>query len=178
MRRVGRWVMVVGVVAGLVLGTAAAAAAKPRQESTTKYAKTVCGVYSTLINEITTYAGAIAALDPSDPTNYANQATALTNPLITTVQTDETMLQNVYPAISNGKKVGASLVANATEINQGLHMALAKLDPSNPGSPVDFQASIETLSTGLSDPFSKITNQQLLTAFQKESSCKSVVTVS
>ena len=59
MRRVGRWVMVAGVVAALVAGTAAAAAAKPRQESTTKYAKTVCGVYSTLINQITTYAGAI-----------------------------------------------------------------------------------------------------------------------
>jgi hypothetical protein len=178
MRRVGRWVVVAGVVAALVAGTAAAAAAKPRQESTTKYAKTVCGVYSTLINQITTYAGAIANLDPSDATNYANQATALTNPLLTTVMTDEATLQNVYPAISNGKKVGASLVANASEIAQGLHTALGKLDPSNPGSPVDFQASIETLATGLSDPFSKITNQQLLTAFQKESSCKSVVTVS
>jgi hypothetical protein len=177
MNRVGRGITVAGVVAGLVLGVASAAAAKPRQVSTSKYAKTVCGVYSTLENQLTAFATSIGNLDPSDPAAYQAQATALTNTLIATVKADEVTLTNVYPAISNGKKIGASLVANSTEVDQALTSALTQLDPNNPGAPVDFSASIATLSAKLSDPFSKITNQQLIGAFQKEPSCKSVVTV-
>ena len=177
MRRFGRGITVAGVVAGLVLGVAAAAAAKPRQVSTSKYAKTVCGIYSTLENQITAYATSIGNLDPNDAAGFQAQATSLTNTLITTVKADEVTLTNVYPAITNGKKIGASLVANSTEVDQALTQALTQLDPNNPGASIDFTTSIATLSAKLSDPFSKITNQQLITAFQKEPSCKSVVTV-
>ena len=178
MSRIGRWVMVAGLVAGLVAGTASAAAAKPRKQSTAKYAKTVCGVYSQLLNQLTTYAGSVASLDPSDPAAYATQATALTSPLIAIVKTDETTLQNAYPAVNNGKKIGTLLVTNATEIDQALTAALAQLQPTNPGSPTEFMVAIETLSTKISDPFSKVTDQSLLTAFQKEKTCSSVVSVS
>jgi len=178
MNRIGRWIIVVGMVAGLVAGTAGAASAKPRKQSTAKYAKTVCGVYSQLENQLTTYAGSIAALDTSDPAGYATQATALTTPLLATVKADETTLQNAYPDVNNGKKIGTLLVTNATEIDQALTGALAQLQPSNPASPTLFMVAIETLSTKISDPFSKVTDQNLLTAFQKEKTCKSVVTVS
>jgi hypothetical protein len=177
MRRAGRGIAVAGVVAGLVLGVASAAAAKPRQVSTTKYAKTVCGVYSTLEHQLKAFETSLENLDPNDAAGFQAQATSLTNTLITTVRADEVTLTNVYPAIPNGKKVGASLVANSTEVDQALSLALTQLDPSNPGAPVDFAASIDALSAKLSDPFSKITNQRLIGAFQKEPSCKSVVTV-
>ncbi|HEV2310803.1 MAG TPA: hypothetical protein VGU73_09775 [Acidimicrobiia bacterium] len=177
MRRVGRGIMVAGVVAGLVLGVASAAAAKPRGVSTSKYAKTVCGVYSSLEDQLKSFATSIGNLDPTDPAGFQAQATSLTNTFIMTVKNDETTLMNVYPNISNGKKIGASLVANSTEVDQALSTALSKLDPSNPGASIDFTTSIATLGTSLSDPFSKITNQQLIGAFQKEPSCKSVVTV-
>jgi hypothetical protein len=164
-------------VAGLVLGVASAAAAKPRSTTTSKYAKTVCGVYASLENEVNAYVTSIGNLDASDAAGFQAQATTLTNTLITTVKGDEATLTNVYPNISNGKKIGASLVANSTEIDQALTSALTKLDPSNPGAPIDFSTSIATLSASLSDPFSKITNQQLIGAFKNEPSCKTVVTV-
>ena len=178
MSRFGRGITVAGVAAGHVVGAASAAAAKPRSTATAKYAKTVCGVYASLENEVKTYATSIANLDPSDAAGFEAQATAPTNTLITTVKADEVTLTNVYPNIANGKKIGASLVANSTEIDQALTSALTKLDPSNPGAPIDFSTSIATLSTSLSDPFSKITNQQLIGAFKNEPSCKTVVTVS
>src|SRR5215469_2789153 len=101
MSRMGRGITVAGVVAGLVLGAASVAAAKPRGQSTSKYAKTVCGVYSSLENELKTFATSIGNLDPSDPTGFQAQATALTNTFITTVKKDETTLTNVYPNVSN-----------------------------------------------------------------------------
>src|SRR5450759_3252886 len=58
--------------AALVVSMAgvATAAAKPKKQSAAKYAKTVCGTYPQLENDIGTLATAIGNLDPSDLAGY------------------------------------------------------------------------------------------------------------
>lgn len=154
------------------------AAPKAKKQAAAKYAKTVCGTYTALLNDITTYATAISNLDTSDPATFQTQAAGQTTPLISTIKAAETTLAGAYPDVSNGKKIGTLLVTNATELDTTLSDALTKLQAdSTIAGPTVFKTNLAILNTKLSDPFSKITNQTLITAFQKEKSCKDVVQV-
>jgi hypothetical protein len=166
--------------AALVVSMAgvATAAAKPKKQSAAKYAKTVCGTYSQLENDIGTLATAIGNLDPSDLAGYKTQAAAQTNTLLTTIKAAETKLAAAYPDVSNGKKIGALLVTQPTEIDKSLSGALSTLQAdSSAAGPTVFLVAIRVLPAKLSDPFSKITDQDMIRAFQKEKSCKGVVRV-
>ncbi len=168
------------VASGLVLGAgsvAGAATTKPKQESSAKYVKTVCGVYNELLADVANYTKSLGGLDQGDPTNYAPAATTQTNALLSTVKADEATLKGVYPNISNGKKVGALLATNATELDSALTTALGQLQAGGIAGITQFTVGIDTLSAKLSDPFSKVTDQGLINAFQKEKTCKSVVQV-
>ena len=180
MRALIRGGCVAVTTAALVVSMAgvASAAAKPKKQSAAKYAKTVCGTYSQLETDIGTFATAIGNLDPSDPAGYKTQAAAPTNTLLTTIKAAETKLAAAYPDVSNGKKIGSLLVTNATELDTSLTNALSTLqaDKSVAG-PTVFRVAIQVLPTKLSDPFSKVTDQTLINAFQKEKLCKNVVQV-
>jgi hypothetical protein len=178
MRALIRGGCVAFTAAALVVSMAGVAAAKPKKQSTAKYAKTVCGTYSQLETDIGTFATAIGNLDPSDPAGYKTQAAAPTNTLLTTVKAAQTKLAVAYPDVSNGKKIGALLVTNATELDKSLSGALTTLQAdSSAAGPTVFRVAIQVLPTKLSDPFSKVTDQDLINAFQKEKSCKNVVQV-
>lgn len=179
MKSIVRGGIVASVVAALALsaaGVAGAAGPKPKKQSPAKYAKTVCTAYSGVLNGFNSYGKSIQALDSTAP-DFLTQAGNQTNALLAQVKGAETTLQGAYPDISNGKKVGNLLVANATELDQGLTDALNKLNAGGPAGGTLFGVSIQTLGTKLSDPFSKVTDQTLINAFQKEKACKSVVTV-
>jgi hypothetical protein len=164
------------VAAGVVLGGVGAAGAKPTKQSTSKYAKTVCGTYTNLENDITQFASSVGGLDPNSPT-FQTDAGNMTTALIGKVKAAEATLQGAYPDISNGKKVGALLATNATEIEQGLTAAQQKLQAGGATGQIQFGVAIQTLGAKISDPFSKVTNQSLIGAFKKEKLCKNVVTV-
>ena len=118
------------VASGLVFGAsgiAGAASTKPKQQSSAKYVKTVCGVYNSLIADVNSYETSLGTLDQGDPTSFVPAATTQTNTLLSTVQGAETALKGAYPNISNGKKVGALLATNATEIDSALTTALGQL---------------------------------------------------
>jgi len=175
MRRGAAVLVVVGVVAG---GAGmASAASKPKQQSAATYAKTVCSTYQGLLNDITAYGSAISALDPTDPTAFQTSATTQTNTLITQVKAAEQKLSGAYPDISNGKKVGKLLATNATELDTLLTSAEGQLAAGGIAGATQFTTAIATLSSKLSDPFSKVTDQGLINAFQKEKTCKNIVTV-
>ena len=116
-------------IVGVVVGGAgmASAASKPKQESAAKYAKTVCSTYQGLLNDITTFGSGISALDPTDPTGFQTSATTQTNMLLGEVKAAEQKLAAAYPDISNGKKVGKLLSANATELDSLLTSAESQL---------------------------------------------------
>jgi hypothetical protein len=177
MHRTVRGVVAAAVVAGVVLGAVSAADAKPKKQSAAKYAKTVCGTYSQLLNDLTNYSHGIGSLDSTDAAGFGLQATAQTNTFLATVKADEKTLQGAYPDISNGKKVGALLATNATEIDSAITAALQQLQSGGPAGPAVFNAALQTLGSKVSDPFSKVTDQGLINAFQKEKSCKDVVHV-
>jgi hypothetical protein len=166
--------------AGLLVSMAGAgtAATKPKKQSPAKYAKTVCGTYSQLETDIGNFATAIGALDPSNPATYTSQAATQTTTLLSTIQAAETKLAGAYPDVSNGKKIGQLLVTNATELDKTLSTALQQLQSSSSvAGPTLFRVAIQILPTKLSDPFSKITDQGLISAFKKEKSCSNVVQV-
>jgi hypothetical protein len=166
------------IAAALVVSMAGVAAAKPKKQSAAKYAKTVCGTYSQLETDIGNFATAIGGLDSTDPAAYTTGAAAPTNTLLATLKADEAKLAAAYPDVSNGKKIGTMLVANATELDKSLSAAYRALQvDSSAAGPATFQAAMLVLPTKLSDPFSKVTDQDLINAFQKEKSCKNVVKV-
>lgn len=177
MRGIMRGSAAVLLIVGMVVGGAGVAAAKPKKQSAAKYAKTVCGTYQTLLNDITSFGTAIAALDPTDPTGFQASATTQTNTLIGEIKAAEKTLSGAYPDISNGTKVGKLLATNATELDSLLTSAQSQLAAGGIAGATQFTVAIQTLSTKLSDPFSKVTDQGLINAFQKEKSCKNVVTV-
>jgi hypothetical protein len=168
------------VAGGLVLGAsgfAGAATNKPKQQSTAKYAKTVCGVYSQLEADVSSYAQSLSSLDSGDPASFVPAATTQTNALLTKVQADEATLKGAYPNVSNGKKIGALLATNATQIDTALTGALGQLQAGGQASVTKFMVGIDTLTTKLTDPFSKVTDQDVIHALGKEKTCKNVVQV-
>jgi hypothetical protein len=175
--RRGAVVLVAGACVFAATGTAGAASTKPKQVSTAKYVKTVCGVYSQLINNVGDYAKGLGTLDSGDPASFVPAATAQTNTLLNTLKADEVTLKSTYPSVSNGKKISALLVTNATELDQAMTSAVAQLQAGGLAGVTQFTVGINTLTAKLSDPFSKVTNQDLINAFQKEKLCKTVVTV-
>ena len=177
MHRTVRGAVAAVVVAGVVLGAVSSAEAKPKKQSTAKYAKTVCVTYSMLLDEFTTYANGISGLDSTDAAGFASQATTQTNAFLAKVKAAEKTLQGAYPDISNGKKVGTLLATNATEIDKAISSALSQLQSGGVAGPATFVAALRTLGTRISDPFSKVTDQGLINAFQKEKTCKTVVHV-
>jgi len=179
MRGIVRGGAAVLLIVGFVAGGAGAASAstKPKQQSAAKYAKTVCSTYQGLLNDITAFGTSISALDPTDPTAFQASATTQTTMLIDQIKAAEQKLSGAYPNISNGQKVGKLLATNATELDTLLTSAEGQLAAGGIAGATQFTTAIATLSTKLSDPFSKVTDQGLINAFQKEKTCKNIVTV-
>jgi hypothetical protein len=177
MRGIMRGGAAVLLIVGVVVGGAGVAAAKPTKQSASKYAKTVCGAYQTLLNDITSFGTAISGLDPTDPTAFQATATTQTNALLADIKTAEKKLSAAYPDVSNGQKVGKLLATNATELDTLLTGAQSQLAAGGIAGATQFTVAIQTLSSKLSDPFSKVTDQGLIHALGKEKLCKNVVQV-
>ena len=175
MHRTVRGAVAAVAVAGVVLGAVGSAGAKPKKQSTAKYAKTVCVTYSTLLDDFMAYAQGIGNLDPTDAAGFTTQATTQTNAFLAKVKGAEKTLQGAYPDISNGKKVGTLLATRPTDIDKAVSSALTQLQSGI--APAVFVGDLRTLATTISDPFSKVTDQGLINAFQKEKTCKTVVHV-
>ncbi len=165
------------LAAAVVIGAAAVADATPKKQSPARYAKTVCRTYTQLEGAFRQYADGIGTLDPSQSGAYELQAVAKTNALLGTVKAGEATLQGVYPDIAHGKRVGVLLTSNATEIDSAVTAALQQLEIGGASAVVQFQVAIQTLGSKITDPFSQVKDRNLISAFQKEKTCKDVVHV-
>jgi hypothetical protein len=165
------------VLAAAAVVGAAVAGATPRKQSPARYAKTVCGTYSQLESAFRQYADGIGTLDPSQSGAYELQAAAKTNALLATVKAGEATLQGAYPDVAHGKRVGVLLTSNATEIDGAVTAALQQLQFGGAAAAVQFQVAIQTLGSKITDPFSQVKDRNLISAFQKEKTCKDVVHV-
>jgi hypothetical protein len=165
------------LLAAVVIGAVDVAEAKPTKQSAARYAKTVCGAYSRLARDFKRYADGIGTLDPTRAADYRAEAAAKTDTLLAAVKADEATLQGVYPNIAHGKRAGARLASHATEIDAAVTAARQQLQSDNAAAVARFQTAIQTLGSRISDPFSKLKDQHLIVAFQKERSCKDIVQV-
>ena len=169
--------------AAMVVSMAGVADAKPKKQSVSKYAKAVCGAYSKIGDQITAFGNAVGALDPTDPTTFQTQAIAATNSFLASLKTSSDKLTNAYPDVSDGKKVAALVNTQPTQIQSALSTAVSQLQaatgPTAAAGPAQFSAAVIALSARLKadDPLTKVTDQDVINAVQKEKSCKNVISV-
>jgi len=177
----------IGLVAALsvvvVLGASGVAGAKPKEVSTKKFAKTVCGVYTDLQQQVAKFTDAYNADTSNDPATFQTEVGTLTSALLDDVAKLRTKIKNVYPDVDDGKKITKLFVKNLNEVSSEVAAALEKFQAADPNG-VAFQADVSTfevainlLDTKSSDPFSKVTDQDVLGAFGDEKSCEKVVTI-
>ncbi|HEY8215767.1 MAG TPA: hypothetical protein VIH82_01445 [Acidimicrobiia bacterium] len=174
----------VGALSALfVLGASGAAIAAPRAVPTKKYAKTVCGAYTDLKKKVSAFTDKYNADTSSDPATFQTEVGTLTQGLLDDITALEARIKKVYPDVDDGKKITKLFVKNFDEITAQISSALKKFKAADPRG-VSFQADVSTfevavnlLDTKTSDPFSKIDDQDLLGALDKEKSCSDVVTI-
>jgi hypothetical protein len=171
------------LAAGFVVANFGIASAAPKEVSTEKFAKTVCGSYSKIQDRLGEFTDAYNTLPADDPTAFQTQAADLTNSLLDDASALQTKLKKVYPDVDDGKKISKLFVKNLNEINKEVSAALETFQAADPNG-VAFQADITTfevainlLDTKTSDPFSKVTDQDVIGAFDDEESCDDVVTI-
>ncbi len=169
--------------AALVVSMAGVAAAKPKKQTTAKYAKTVCVAYAKLGDEITAFGNAVNALDATDPTAFQAQAVTATNTFLASLKTTSAKLTDAYPDVSDGKKVAALVNTQPSQIQSALSTALTQLQastgPTAVAAPAQFRAAVLALSARLKadDPLTRVQDQDVINAIQKEKSCKNVISV-
>jgi hypothetical protein len=175
----------VGALSALfVIGATGIAVAKPTEVSTKKYAKTVCGVYTDIPKNIEDFTSAYNTAPTSDPTAFQTSAVTITSDLLDNLGQLQAKLKKVYPDVDDGKKISKIFVNDVQEYLDEISKALTKFKAADPngaafvGDQATFETEINVLSaTTVSDPFSKVHDQDLLGALDKEKSCKKVVTI-
>jgi hypothetical protein len=169
--------------AALVASMAGVAAAKPKKQSTAKYAKTVCGAYSKIDAQLTSFGNALGAIDSTDPAAFQAQAVTAANAFVASVKTASTKLTDAYPDVSDGKKVAALVNSQPDTIQSAISTALTQLQaetgPAAVAAPAQFTAAVLALSARLKadDPLTRVQDQDVINAIQKEKSCKNVISV-
>jgi hypothetical protein len=183
-RRFKRSLVAVLACTALVCGVADARVAdKAKKISTDKYAKTLCGVYVKAMATMNGFVAGYNAISAPDNGGLQTQTVSLATDLLTSFAQYQAKLKNVYPDVDGGKKINKLFVANLNGLTDKISNALDTFkaaDPNNPafiGDSTVFESAVNVATATLSDPFSKVKDQDLLGAFGDEKSCKNVVTV-
>lgn len=174
---------------GVALAAAAAllgAASTPvgtKKVSDEKYAKTLCTALKDLKDTQGSVVDQYNALGVDDPAGFQSQAVGLVEGYLDDVKSAAAKLKKLEPDVGGGKKIARTFAAYLNGVANEVQVALDKFRAANAGDPAFagevtvFETSINVLGTTLGDPFSKVRNQELLGAFDKERSCDEVVQV-
>lgn len=177
-------VLILGAMSG---GAITAGADTPKKVSATKYAKTLCKNYTAVAKANKNFAESYNVLPINDPSTFQTATLALGDQLLATYNTAVTQLSAIYPNTSGGKANAATFTKKIQGNQSDLTDAFADLRAADPmsagftGANLGFNTTINlTLGSlnGLSDPFSSVTNSDLLKTFQQVKACKKVVTIS
>jgi hypothetical protein len=181
MRRAGRSIVVVGVAAMLVAVMAGPVAAKTVSEE--RYAKSLCGTFTGLLDAQAELTDVYNNQTSDDPATFQGEAVALVNGFVADLEAAAKKLRKLTPDVSGGKKISRLFATYFEEQADEVQAAVDTFAAADPNG-VAFQADVVTLevainllSTTAGDPFSEVTNQDLLGAFDEEPSCDDVVTV-
>ena len=186
---VKRFVRVLAAVLACLMVTAGAAGAvvgqKAKKQTVAKYAKTVCGSYTTLTDKVQGFIDDYGKQPSEDPAGIQDETVSLGNGLLDDIAVLEKKLKKAYPDVDGGKKISKSFSSNMGDLHSKIKEQVDKLaaaDPNNAafvGDIATFEAQFNVIAatSNVNDPFSKLKDQDLLKAFDKEKSCKDVVTV-
>ncbi|HUF85066.1 MAG TPA: hypothetical protein VMQ81_10790 [Acidimicrobiia bacterium] len=176
-----RFGVVLGTVALLVLGLAGPAAAKT--VSPKKYAKSLCTTLGDLVDSQNELVDTYNAVPVDDPATFQSQTVELVNGFVADLEVAAAKLKKLRPDVDGGKKIAKVfneyLTGQATEV-QAAADTFAAADANGVAFAADvavLEVAINLLSTTAGDPFSEVTNQDLLAAFDETKSCEDIVTV-
>ncbi len=180
MRRI-RIAVVLATVAMVVVGLAGPAAAKT--VSPKKYAKSLCGTLGDIGDANEQLATDFGTIPGDDSAAFQTQIIDLANGFVAELEAAESKLKKLIPDVEGGKKVSKLFVESLDEQASATQAAIdtfAAADPNGVAFQADvstFGVALDTVTLTLGDPFSEVTNQDLLEAFDEESSCEEIVTV-
>lgn len=156
---------------------------KAKKVSTAKYAKTLCRVFAKAFGSMNGFVDEYNAISAPDNGGFQTQTVSLATDLLASFDGYQTKLKGVYPDVDGGKKIGKLFVANLNELSGKISAALDTFKAADPNSPAFigdttvFLAAVNVAIPTLSNPFTRIDDQDLLGALNDEKSCKGVVTV-
>jgi hypothetical protein len=176
-RITARIALVSALSAMFVLGASGIAAAK--EVSNEKYAKRLCGAMQDVYETI----DAMEQNDATDPAAFQTAAIAQVDELVASMSSAKAKLKKLAP--EDGGKLVTKLfdkyLTEFTGVFEDAKTEFAAADPTSPaftGDVTVFTVALSNAAIGLDDPFSKLSNNQdLLSAFGDEKSCKDVVTI-
>jgi len=167
-----------------ILGVASASASVGTKKiSDSKYAKTLCGKLTALDASESQLVDQYNGLPVDDPATFQRQAAALVDSYLADIKQAAVQMKKVEPDVGGGKKISKTFVSYFDDASNEIQTALDTFRSADPNSPAFqgdvtvFETSLKVLSARIGDPFSKVTNQELLGAFKKEKSCSEVVSV-
>jgi len=179
-----RFGLVGALSAMLVLGASGVAAAKPKEVSAKKFAKTVCSVYTDIPKNIDDFTSAYNTAPNTDPAIFQTSVVTITSDLLDNLGQLQAKIKKAYPDVDSGKKVSKIFVNDVQEYVDKISGALSKFQAADPngtafvGDQAQFETAINILrASTISDPFTKIHDQDLLGAFDDEKSCDKVVEI-
>ena len=181
MRTTTRIGLVGALSAAFVLGTAGTVMAK--EVSAKKYAKTVCAVYHGIPVALDGYRNAYNGISTTAPVALQAEVVALTNDLVDDLGQLQTRLKKVSPDVDDGKRITKVFVNDVQEVIDATQDALDDYESADPNGvafaadQATFEAAITVLNTKtLTDPFTKVDDQDLIKAFDQKA-CADIVIV-
>jgi hypothetical protein len=152
-------------------------------QSADEYAATVCGVLLELTNQQNELVEMYNTSPTTDPVAVQAETIGFVDDFLADLDAARAELEGVVPDVDDGEEISQTFVDYIDETTTEIQTArdtFAAADPNSPafvGDLAIFESAINILSATLSDPFSTITDQDLLAAFSEEPSCEEVVTV-
>jgi hypothetical protein len=151
--------------------------------SAEKYAKSLCTTLGDLVESQEALVDAYNTLPVDDPATFQAQTVELVNAFVDDLEAAEEKLAKLTPDVKGGKKIRKMFVDYLDGQISAVQSAVdtfAAADPNGVAFAADvasLEVAINLLSTTAGDPFSEVTNQDLLQAFDEEKSCADIVTV-
>jgi hypothetical protein len=184
-KRCGAMVVALAATAAVMAPSASATvkAAKQKEVSVEKYAKTLCSAYNQVIEDTTDFADSVSELEITDPAAYQAAVVAQGRALVAKYEAAENRLKRVRPDVDDGRTVSKLFASNAIELQTLLGDALDTFEAADPDGVAFvadvsvFEVALSTMSLQLTDVTTDITDQDLIGAIGDEKECHEIFPV-
>jgi hypothetical protein len=181
-RRISRTAVAVAtatMVVALLAGAASASvgAAKSKEVSAEKYAKTMCTAYNKVLKDLTDFSDQIGSSTTTDPAAFQAEVRTAGDAILAKLAAAEKKLKSIYPDVDGGKSIGKQFAKNSVELQDAISDAVDTFTAADPTSPAFtgdvtiLNVALSTLGTKISDVTTGITDQDFIGAVGDEKAC-------